>query len=164
MAWVEQFFLTVGIGDCRDKITPVEVRIDATEAQVWLAAVPGVIRDATEVGVLIQAIEGLTEGTTFYEQVALRSTDDAAVFPADSTKIYGFDKVGVQFKAGLNNYNFTIPARNDANFNVAPNGIDIAITGGDATAEVTALVAAVNDTVLSKYGATVTVTGMKVVS
>lgn len=164
MAWIEGSVLNLGFLTSDRKTAVVSLRIDQTEADAWLFALPGVARDGTEVGVLIAAIEALSEGNLLYEEVAHRTTNDAVDYPLPSEEVYSFDKFGVMFSSGLDNYQFTIPARNMAVVVPETDGVTIAITDPPASDEVLALVAAVNDTVLAKNGGAATVTGMRVVS
>lgn len=164
MAWIEQFWLNMGFLTSDRKTVVVQLRIDETEADIWNVAVPGVLRDATEVGLLIQAIEAMSNANLLYEEVSHRTVNDAVDYPAASEEVYSFDKFGVLFKSGLDHYQFTIPARNMAAVVPEADGVTIAITDPPASAEVLALVAAVNDVVKAKNGGDAVVTGMRVVS
>lgn len=164
MAWIEQAWLNIGFMTSDKKISVVSLRVDIAEADAWTFALPGVARDATEVGVLIAAITALTDGVKQYEEISHRSVNDAADYPLPSAEVYSFDKFGVLFKSGLDNYQFTIPARDMDEVVPEADGVTIPITGAAATPAVLALVAAVNDTVIAKNGGAAVVTGMKVVS
>lgn len=164
MAWIEQFWATMSILTSDRKTVVCQWRVSEIEGLLWLNQAPGVLRDGTEVGLLFQAVEGLTSGTVLSEGVNRHSVDDTAEFPAPSAEVYSFDKFGVTFRSGLDNYQFTIPARKMSAVVPEADGVTIAITDPPASAEVLALVAAVNDVVLAKNGGDAVVTGMKVVS
>ncbi len=164
MAWIEQAWLNIGFLTSDRKTVVVQLRVDGTEADAWAFAVPGIIRDATEVGVLIAAIGAVSNATRLYEEISHRSVNDAVDYPAASAEVYSFDKFGMLFSAGLDNYQFTIPARKMSVVVPEADGLTIPIVGASATAEVLALVAAINDTVMAKNGGAATVTGMRVVS
>jgi len=51
MALVEQYFGFLKVGDSRQKFTTVEIRLSFADAIVWNAAIGGVSKAATEVGV-----------------------------------------------------------------------------------------------------------------
>lgn len=164
MAYVEQFLAQMGFLTSDRKTVVVSLRVSEIEGLLWLNQLPGVLRDGTEVGLLFQAIQGMTNATLLYEGVQRHAVDDAVDYPAPSAEVYSFDKFGVSFKSGLDNYNFTIPGRKMSVVVPEADGVTIPISGAGASAEVLALVAAVNDVVLAKNGGDAVVTGLKVVS
>jgi hypothetical protein len=152
MALVEQYFGFLKVGDSRQKFTTVEIRLQTADALAWNAAIGAAAKAATQAGVLMAAIEGLTAGIAFERGVRSTIVDDAAAFPAPDDNVYNFDKINVTLKAGLDRSTVTIPARDDAQYNVASDGVTVIISGAGASAATTAYVAAVADAVQGKNG------------
>lgn len=164
MALVTTWRASVSFGDSRKKLADVSVRISEGDGKAWINAVDQAARDATDVGDFFAATAGLSSGTPFTKAVTMEQEDENAVFPTADLNIYNFDKLGVGFKALLDNYNMTIPARDDSAYTVSEDGVTVILTGAGATAEVTAFIAAFNGLVLGKNGGTGTVITMQVVS
>ena len=152
MALVEQYFGFLKVGDSRKKFTSVEIRLQTADALAWNAAIGAAAKAATEAGVLMAAIEGLTAGTVFERGVRSAIVDDAAAFPIPDDNVYNFDKINVTLKAGLDRSTVTIPSRDDAAYNVSSDGVTVIIAGAGASAATTAYVAAVAAAVQGKNG------------
>jgi len=160
MALVEQYFGFMKIGDSRKRFTSVEIRLQNADALAWNAAIGAAAKAATQAGVLMAAIEGLTAGSVFERGVRSAVVDDAAVFPDPDDNVYNFDKISVGLLAGLDRSTVTIPARDDAAYNVSSDGVTVIIAGAGASAATTAYVAAVADAVQGKNGDPATVEKM----
>jgi len=152
MAQVSEFWANVGIGDSRQDITTFRVRLVDADAAAWFAAVGYAAKAATDAGVLMDAVAGLSAGNVFTRSVENVFVDDAAVFPDPDDNIYNFDKINVGYRAALDRYTVTIPSRDDDAYNVGGDGVTIIITGAGASAATTAFVAAFNTSVEGKNG------------
>src|SRR5690606_17559897 len=90
-------------------------------------------------------------------------TDNVTHPPADDN-IYNFDKLGVHYKAGIDNYVITIPGRDDDDYTVAEDGITVIISGAGATAAVTNFITRFEATAVGKNGGAPNVTKIVVAS
>lgn len=160
MAMVAEYWGKVAIGDSRQNITDFRVRLVDADAAAWLAAIGFAAKAATDAGVLMAAVGGLTAGTVFSYAVESSYVDDAAAFPAPDDNVYNFDKINVGFKAAMDRYTVTIPSRDDTAYNVGGDGVTVIISGGGASAATTDFVAAFNTSVEGKNGSAATVEKM----
>lgn len=152
MVNVLKYRASMSLGDSKNKLTSVEWFVNSTMFTAWSGAADDAARAATPVGVLMAAIVGLSKLNLFEMGVAKVSVDPAAVFPADSTMAFAFDKITTSFKAGIDRYTFTIPGRDDAviSTGMVDGVIDIAV--GTRTAEVDAFIVAVANGMIAKNG------------
>lgn len=139
--------------DSRNKTTDVQFRVSELDAETWGTAESTLLRDGSEIGILFAAIEGLSACTVVERGVKMADIDDAAVKPAADANVYTFDKLTVGVHAGIDNYTFTIPGRDDAAYTVGEDGVSVILSGDGASAAVEALVAAVPDAYVGKNGA-----------
>jgi len=161
MAYQDKWVAFLNIGDSREKITPVEFYVSAADAVLYLEAAAGAARAATDVGVLIAAAFGLSDGTLMSQGVRLVQEDDTAVFPPASAEVYNFDKLATSYQAGFKNYSQSIPARDMAAVTVESDGVTV-IIGASGSGEVQAFEDAFNDTALGENGASATLRKMYV--
>lgn len=164
MALVDRHYAFVTLMDSRQKTSTFEVRVRASEATAYFGAVTQIIKDATPVGQLLLSIEDLSAGTMISKGVTLRTFDDAAVPPALEDHIFTFDKIGVKFRGGLQNYQITIPARDGAQFTVAGDGVTIITEGAGADQQVLDFISRFEAVAVAANETFPTVTGMLVVS
>jgi len=171
MAVVERYFAYITFADCRknpsgggNKTSSIRVRVSAANANTYFAANTDALRAATEVGLLMTAFAGLSSGYRLSWGVSIDLEQDAPNFPATESAIYTFDKYQISYRAGLDNYVVSIPARDDIDANVASDGVSVLLVAPGATGEVTNLVTRFESTVQSKNGDAVTVNGIRVSS
>lgn len=164
MATVLRHYLNLAVGDSREKLTPVQLRISEADAQAYMTAVDDAARAATAAGLLAAAIEGVTAGTVWSKGVSISVLDDTAIFPTDNADVYNFDKILVGLKAGLERSHFTIPSRDGTAYTVGSDGVSIILTDPGRTAAVADLITQVEATVLNKQGDAVTLERAEVVS
>lgn len=151
----------VTFGDSRKDHSTISVRVTAAEANAYFEAVSQILKDATNVGQLLLSFEDLSAGSMIAKGVALRTYDDAVVYPTPDANIYNFDKLMIHYAAGGFNYHVTIPSRDDTVYLVSTDGVTVRL---DSPAAVTQLVTRFNALVLSKYGDDATLTEIQVSS
>jgi len=154
MAFAVQYWAVIEFGDSRQDVSPARLRVTAADGQAWQAAIGFSAKLATQVGVYFLALAGLSDSSTMSYRVEEIWADDAAAFPAADDNVYNFDKINVGYKSGFDRYTASIPGRADTNYNVADDGVTIITSGGGASAQTTAYVAAFNDVALAKNGGT----------
>lgn len=153
MADIVSYRAGLSIGDSRNKLADVSWNINSTMFTAYTGAADTAARAATPVGLLMAGIAGLSDGNVFARRVVKEIDDDAAVFPADSTATFNFDKITVSLKAGADRYTMTIPSRdNDAIDTGMVDGI-INITVGTRTTEVDDFITALANGLIAKNGA-----------
>lgn len=165
MALVDRYIGKVTLGMSDRRISTFEVRLKPDKAQLYINEVTQTLKDATEVGQLLLSIEDLSKGTLISKGIELKTLDDAADYPAPTAEVYAFDKLGVSFSAGFDNYQITIPARDEAKYVVGPDGLTVILTeAGGGTAEVEQFVERFAAVCLGKNGSAATVSQIRVVS
>lgn len=165
MALEDFHYAYVRIGDSRQRTTEFRVRVTSTDANAYYGALTQPLKDLTDVGKLLLAVEGLTSGTMMGKGIVLETVDDAAVFPGQDSDVYNFDKLAVSYKAGLYKYQITIPSRNGAAYTLASDGVTVITTDPGWTAEVEEFIGMFNTVVLAdKTGVQGTVQKMYVSS
>lgn len=152
MAEVLKYRAAMSLGDSRNKLVSVEWFVNTTMFTAWSGAADTAARAATPVGVLMAAIEGLTRLNVFERSVAKVAVLDNAVFPADSTMAFAFDKITTSFKAGIDRYTMTIPGRDDAVISTGMVDGVIDIDVATRTAAVDAFIVAVANGMIAKNG------------
>lgn len=162
MAIQSSYFAVAEFIDSRSQSSAVRVRIPKAKADLWYNAADATARAATDVGLLFNALNGLSSAYMYKTYVVLEDEQDAPAVPAPDSNIYNFDKLGVSFRAGLDNYSMTIPARSDANYTVNTDGVSV-ILGATGTAQVQDFVTRFQANVLAKNGGTPVVTKITVV-
>lgn len=148
------------VGDSAKKKARVGLRVDSTDAKAYVAAADDAARAASKVGVLLAAVEAMQlphDAPAIYKRgLDYGFLQDDFAFPAFSSGIYRSNKLKVDFSttnAGLPATGFfTIPCYDEAEITMESNGINVVLSGLGVSAEVTALIAAVADTMLSSYG------------
>jgi hypothetical protein len=154
MAFIEQGYAFVRLWDCRKKTTEVRLRVAPIEVAAWDTAIDGPTREATAVGELLAAFEGMTSAVVLARGVTLEEVDDAPVALDPEDAVYHFDKFGIGYKDGLRNYTLTIPSRDDAALNVSSDGVTGIIAGAGATAATIELVAQIEAAMIGAAGGT----------
>lgn len=164
MAEQMAYYAQLTLGDRAKKITTFEVRVSAADAQAWFAAANEAARDATDVGVLLDAVFAVV-GSSQYKakSVVGRAENDAFVYPSGEGETYNSNKINVSYSTTLGglprNLQVTIPQRDPSSYELESNGINIVLNDAD---EIAALVTALEATALSPYGTAITVTEMTV--
>jgi len=160
MAITSQYFAVIDLLDSRKQISTVRVRVKTADAVAWLGAATPALRDATAVGLLLNAIAGLSSAVVNKKYVSLED-ESASLAPAQDDNVYNFDKLGSSFSGGIDNYSSSIPARKDTAYTVSTDGVTV-ILGALGTAEVQEYVTRFNASVLAKNGANATITRITV--
>lgn len=164
MATVTRYFANLTLGDSAQKRYNFRVRVTTVAGAAWVAAATPVLRAATTVGVLFGKVIALSDLTIEKSSVTMEDVDDTFGFPDPNDNLYGFDKLGIAMKAGLKNYTVTLPGRDDAAYNVAPDGIEVLIEGAGASAATTEFITAFEAVVLADNGEVPDITSIRVAS
>ena len=150
----------IKLGDSRRKTTEVSFRVTAASAAAYFGAVTQILKDATPVGQLLLSVEDLSACSMMGKGVSLITKDDATDFPDSDSDIFNFDKLGVHYNSGFDNYQMTIPGRDSANYTMESDGIHVDMTVG----LVDDFVSRFNAVVLAKNGGASTITSIDVPS
>ena len=126
MAFELQPALTVGLIDNLNRNSSYTVRITAAAAQAYAAAADATARAATTIGVLIAAVDALTDCTVTTRGIVYVERDDAAVAPAAG--VFRGNKFVTGFAGSGRNFVTSLAGRDDAAVNY--NGLDVVIIGG----------------------------------
>lgn len=161
MALQDFHYAVIKLGDSRKRTTEVRFRVNVIEAGLYYNATTQILKDATEVGQLFLSVEELSACTLQGKGIVLVTEDDAAGFPLPNDDVYIFDKIGVSFKAGFDNYQMTIPGRDTTAYTLADDGVTIITTG---TGDVPDFIARFNAIVIGKNALAAEVTKMTIVS
>lgn len=151
----------VKIGDSRKRTTDVVFRVNVIEAGLYYNATTQILKDATELGQLFLSVEQLSAGSMMGKGVRLITEDDTAAFPDPNDNVYIFDKLGLSYRAGFDNYSMTIPARDPANYDVADDGVTVL---ADAPQAVVDFIARFNAIVIGKNALAAVIEKITVVS
>jgi len=108
MAIVEQFIASLQVGDSAKKLGSGSVRVSATDARAYIAALDQTARDATKVGLLLDSFIDVTRAaaTNYYRKYSVESNfiNDAFDYPEPDDGIYISNKwrvTGKTTNAGL---------------------------------------------------------------
>jgi hypothetical protein len=154
MAIVEQFFASVQVADSKGKFASASVRVGAVDARAYVAAADQSARDATKVGLLLDAMldSMVAAGSQAYKKWSLQSdfVNNAFAAPAVDDNTYNKNAYIVTClttNAGIPAYDsFTIPQRNEA-WLMESNGENVDLTDTEPANLRTQLI----DTGLSKF-------------
>jgi len=163
MASVPAYYAVLSVSDSQQRVTNVELRVDATDGKAYVAAADDATRAASKVGLLLDAIFDVinsslggvgTKFTGVYTRILNGSwsafTPDAEVFNSNKLNVsMTTTNAGMPAKVS-----FSIPQRNPAAYDMESNGLNLDLVDDPETAN---LVAQINDTVLSVYGTAVSV-------
>lgn len=160
MAIVEQFIASLQVGDSAEKLSSGSVRVGAVDARAYLAAADQTARDATKVGLLLDAMIDVTRaaGTNGYKKWSVESNfiNDSYAAPADDAGIYNSNKWKVTVATTNNGLpavdTFYIPQYLVTGVVMESDGISALLTDPPVDNLVTQIV----DTAVSKYGTAVT--------
>jgi len=152
------------LGDRAKKFATFAMRVIAADAQAWFAAANQAGRDATDVGLLLDAVFDVVGSAQYFSKnVVGKAMNDAFVFPSGEGETYNSNKINVSYSTtngGLpRNLQVTIPQRDPSSYELESNGINIVLDDGD---EIANLVTQLETTGLSPYGTAITVTEMTV--
>ena len=165
MAIVDKYIAFVDLGMSNKKIARVEYWVTAASAVLYLSEPTQILKDATAVGQLLLSVEDLSLGTMMGKGVRLEGENDAFAFPPAEPEAYSFDKIGIFAVNSLDDVTtLSLPARNPATYTLADDGVTIIFEGESASPEVEEFVTRFEQVVRSKYGLTLTVETMKVIS
>jgi len=156
MAIVEQFLASVQVGDQAKLLASASVRVSPADARAYIAAADQTARDATDVGLLLDALIDVTRaaGTNGYKKWSVESNfiNDAYTPPDITTGIYNSNKWKVTFRTTNNSLpavdTIYIPQYLLTGVVMESNGIFADLTDPPVSNLVTQLEA----TGLSKYG------------
>lgn len=154
MAEVMVYIAEVQVGDSAKHKASASVFVGATDAKAWFAAADKAARDASKVGLLLDATLDMMEadGTTGYKSkgVSARAINDAFAFPSKDADIYNSNK----WKVTYTTTNAGIPAtesiyipQHTTGQAMESNGVNADISTGDASAYITQLL----DTGISSF-------------
>ena len=154
MAEVMAYYGQLTVGDRAKKFATFEARVSAADAQAWFAAANTAARDATQVGVLLDAVFDVVGSSQYFSKnVVGKAVNDAFVYPSGESEVYNSNKINVSYttnNAGFpRNLQVTIPQRDPSSYELESNGINIVLEDGD---EIEILVSELEDTMLSVYG------------
>lgn len=135
MALVDLHYAYVTLIDSRQKKSTWDVRVSSTDAAAYWGALTQILKDGTEVGQLLLSIEDLSGGVLVSKGVRLETIEDAFVPPAPDDNVYHFDKLLVHYRSGIRNYHVSIPARDDAAYAVADDGVTVILDNADAVTD-----------------------------
>lgn len=164
MAETMYYAVELAVGDRAKKIAVFEMRVSTANGQAWVAAANEAARDATNAGLLIDAVfDLLLASQQKYKAVVARAMNDAFVYPSGEVEAYNSNKLNVSYgttSGGLpRNLQITIPQRDPASYELETNGINVVMEDGD---EVENLVVNMELTGLSPYGTAVSITEITV--
>lgn len=161
MALTDFHYAFIKLGDSRGKTTEVRFRVTAANANAYWSAATQILKDGTAVGQLLLSVEDLSACSMMGKGVQLVTEDDAAVFPAPNDDVYIFDKLGVSYQAGFDNYQITIPGRDTTNYQVGDDGVTV-LSGSPQ--QMVDFISRFESTALAKNGQAPTVKKVVVVS
>lgn len=152
MAIQTKYYLSLSVIDSARKVSNVRLQIDPTEGAAWLAAADAPARALTDVGVFMTRIAAMSRGNVWAQGVYMEDVDDARAIPSEDAHIFNFDKFTVGYKAGLDNYVMTVPARQNT-FDMNSDGVNVN-TGAGATPAVTDFITSFEALIVPKNGQT----------
>jgi len=163
MADIGYFKAYFVVQDSTKRKARVELRVDSTDAKAYVAAADTTARAATKVGLLLAAVIALVldmPDALYAWGLDYGFLLDTFSPPIPEDKYFRSNKLNVAY-ATLNNGlpatgGFTIPMRLESVINMETNGENVTIAGAGASAEITALITQIVDTLLSSYGTAVT--------
>lgn len=152
------------VGDRAQKFSTFSMRVSEADGQAWVAAANQAGRDATDVGLLLDAVFDVVGSAQYYSKaVEAKALNDAFAYPSGEGETYNSNKINVSYSttlAGLpRNLQVTIPQRDASSYELESNGINIVLDDAD---EVANLVTQLEATALSPYGTAIVVTEMTV--
>lgn len=152
------------LGDRAKKVTTWEMRVSNADAQAWAAAANQAGRDATDVGLLLDAVFDIVGSSQYISKnVAFKAVNDAHVWPTGESEVYNSNKINISYSTtngGIpRNLQVTVPQRDPSSYELESNGINIVLVDGD---EIEALVTQLEATALSPYGTAIVVQEMTV--
>lgn len=156
MAEVAQYLASVQFGDSAKKFGSASVRVSETDAKAYLAAADEAARDATKVGVLLEAFVSVSRSTAlnYWKKRSIEANfiNDAFDYPSSDAGIYISNKWKVTGKTTNGGIpvidSFYIPEYLVVGVVMESDGIS-----ADLTDEPMAnLIVQILDTALSKYG------------
>lgn len=161
MALTDFHYAFIKFGDSRGKITEFRFRVTAADSLAYFEAVTQILKDGTDLGQFLLSVEDLSACSMMGKGTMLVTEDDAVTFPLPNEDVYIFDKLGVSYHAGFDNYQITIPGRDSTNYQVASDGVTVL---QDAPQQVVDFISRFNGMVLAKNGVQGTVDQILVVS
>jgi hypothetical protein len=152
MAFVTSYYAELSLGDSRKKDTPARIRVSKADYDAYNGAANFAAALLTPIGLYFAALSLLTASTVQAYKVYQETINDTGSYPAPDDNVYNFDKINVAFRAGLDNYNITIPGRDDTAYTVSTDGVTIITTDPGWTAAVEDYVTQFNAVALGKNG------------
>lgn len=160
MAIVEQFIASAQLWDSAQKLASASFYVGAVDARAYLAAADQTARDATKVGLLLNAAINMThaEGEQYYRKYSVEANfvNDQAENASPADQFYNSNKWKVTCettRAGLPALDTVyIPMRDPTQVTMQSDGVSVNLTLPAADD----LIAQIVDTALSKYGTAIT--------
>lgn len=164
MAEVMAYTAGLTVGDRAKKFSTFAMRISTANGQSWVAAANQAARDATNAGLLLDAVFDVVGSSQYYsKQIEAHAMNDAFVYPSGEGEVYNSNKINVSYATTLGglprNLQVTIPQRDPSSYELESNGLNLVLEDGD---EIEALVTVLESVALSPYGTAITVTEMTV--
>jgi hypothetical protein len=150
MALQDIYWAKVKLGMSNRKSSTHRLRVVPAEGQAYINAITQTLKDGTDVGLYLLSVEDLSAGTLIEKGVELSTEDDAADYPASSAKVWAWDKLSISYHAGFDNYTVTIPGRDNAKYNVGPDGVTVIASGAGSTTETSQYVTRFNAVAVGK--------------
>lgn len=158
MAIITSYVATVSWVDGVKRPCSTSVYVNETDAKAWFAAADASARALTDVGVLMAAINQLSDATLVGMEVSCRDEQDTAVLPAE-TVLRG-NKLFVSYGAAGRKFHITIPARDPDDY---VQGADSLVVALDTPTAMNNFVTAFNSTARNIDGQVVAIDQIKVV-
>jgi len=152
MAEVVGYRAGLTFGDSRNLLADVVWRINQTMFDAYDGAADAAARAATPLGLYMAGIAGLSSCALFERRIFKVIEIDNAVFPADTSMVFNFDKITTSLKAGIDNYTMTIPGRKNSVISTGMVDGIINIQVGTRTAEVDAFITSLANGLIAKNG------------
>jgi len=150
MALQDTYFAKVTLGMSNRKSSTHRVRVNSVQANLYIVEITQLLKDGTALGLYLLSVEDLSAGTLISKGVELATEDDAADYPAANAKVWAFDKLSISYQAGFDNYNTTIPGRDNTKYNVGPDGVTVIASGAGSTTETSQFVTRFNAVAVGK--------------
>ena len=164
MAEVVAPYAQLAVTDRQKRTAVFEMRVSTLDAQAWVAAANQAGRDATDVGLLLDAVFDVQMPSQYlYKGIHYKALNDAHVHPSGEAEAYNSNKIEVSYtttNGGVpTTRGVTIAQREPSSYELESNGLNIVLADSD---EIANLVTQLNATGLSLYGTAIVVQEMTV--
>lgn len=157
MAEVSRYLLSITAIDGVNRTSVIQYYVSAADGKAYVAAADAAARAASNVGLLILAVDGMTEMELIQWSLAAEFAQDSPG-PMPDTILRG-NKLSFTLRSGGRNLTSTIPGRDPASYTQAVDSLNVDLTAPPAMAT---FITAVNATVKDNFGNAVVATRGKV--